>query len=78
MKKKKHDDKDGLYSSYYDVPAGARDLVDLMNHKGMSHSVGEAFCALYRLNDKDTPVRNLEKAIYYASRELERIKKENK
>jgi len=72
----KGNDKDGLYSSYYDVPSGARDLVDLMNHKNMNHSVGEAFCALYRLYDKDTPIRNLEKVIYYATRELERLKGE--
>lgn len=73
MKKK---DKNGLHSSYYNVPNGTRDLIDLMNYKGMNHSVGEAFCALYRLNDKDTPKRNLEKVVYYATRELERIKKE--
>jgi hypothetical protein len=69
-------DKDGRYSSYYDVPEGAKDLVDLMNHKNMNHSIGEAFCALYRLNDKDTPKRNLEKVVYYAQRELDRIEKE--
>jgi hypothetical protein len=72
----KTNDKDGLHSSYYDIPDGAKDLVDLMNHKNMNHSIGEAFCALYRLNDKDTPKRNLEKVVYYAQRELERIKNE--
>jgi len=80
MKKKKKgfNDKDGLYSSYYDIPEGAKDLIDLMNYKKMSHSVGEAFCALYRLNDKDTQIRNLEKVVYYASRELKRLRKEKK
>jgi hypothetical protein len=73
-KMSKKSDKDGLYSSYYDVPKDSRDLIDLINHKNMNHSIGEAFCALYRLNDKDTPQRNLEKVIYYANRELERIK----
>jgi len=68
-------DADGLYSSYYDIPSDAKDILDLMNHKNMNHSVGEAFCALYRLHDKDTPERNLEKVIYYATRELERIRK---
>ena len=77
-KKKKTNDKDGLYSSYYDVPSDAKDLVDLMNFKNMNHSIGEAFCALYRLNDKDTPIRNLEKVVYYATRELDRLKKEKK
>ena len=77
-RKKKGNDKDGKYSSYYDVPSGAKDLIDLMNHKNMNHSIGEAFCALYRLNDKDTPIRNLEKVVYYAKRELKRLKKEAK
>ncbi len=68
-------DKDGLYSSYYDLPEGAIDLISLMDFKNMNHSIGEAFCALYRLNNKDTPLRNLEKVIFYASREIEKIKK---
>ena len=70
-------DKDGLYSSYYDIPENAKDLIDLMNFKNMNHSIGEAFCALYRLNDKDTPKRNLEKVLYYITRELERIEGED-
>ncbi len=74
----KKSDRDGLYSSYYDVPKGTKDLVDLMDFKEMNHSVGEAFCALYRLHDKDTPKRNLEKVIYYATRELEKIEREEK
>ena len=69
-------DADGLASSYYDIPEGAKDMVDLMQYKNMNHGVGEAFCALYRLNDKDTRVRNLQKVIYYAGRELERLEKE--
>ena len=71
----KKSDKDGKYSSYYDVPKKAKDVVDLMNHKAMNHSIGEAFCALYRLHDKDTPKRNLEKVVYYAERELKRLEK---
>ena len=74
----KESDKNGLHSSYYDVPKKAKDVVDLMNHKSMNHSVGEAFCALYRLHDKDTPKRNLEKVVYYAKRELKRLAKVEK
>ena len=69
---RKPNDKDGDYSSYYDVPEWAKDAGHLIEHKEMNHSVGEAFLALYRLHDKDTPIRNLEKVIYYAKRELER------
>ncbi len=80
MKKKKlkNSDKDGLHSSYYDLPENAKDVVDLMNHKNMNHSVGEALCALYRLHDKDTPKRNLEKVISYVNRELKRLEKGEK
>ncbi len=74
-KKLKDSDKDGMHSSYYDIPAEAKDVIDLMNYKDMNHSVGEAFCALYRMHDKDTPERNLEKVIFYASRELKKIRK---
>ena len=68
-------DKNGLYSSYYDVPNNSEDLISLLEFKNMNHSVGEAFCALYRLNDKDTPIRNLEKVIFYAKRERKRQRK---
>ncbi len=61
----------GTHNGYYDIPNGATDMVDLMYYKGMNHSIGEAFCALYRLHDKDTEKRNLEKAKYYIDRELE-------
>ena len=71
----KKNDKNGLYSSYYDVPNNSEDLISLLEFKNMNHSVGEAFCALYRLNDKDTPIRNLEKVIFYAKRERKRQRK---
>lgn len=74
----KKSDRDGLYSSYYDVPKKAKNLVHLMEFKEMNHSVGEAFCALYRLHDKDTPIRNMEKVMYYAECELKRLRKEAK
>ena len=70
MKRKK--DKDGGYSSYYDIPKKAKDAGGIVEKKKMTHNVGEAFLAIYRLHDKDTPIRNLEKVIYYAEREKKR------
>jgi len=77
-KKLSKKDKDGGYSSYYDVPKWIKDAVGLLEHKDMNHSVGEAFLALYRLHDKDTPIRNLEKVMYYADREIKRLKRKEK
>lgn len=31
----------------------------------MEHGIGEAFCALYRLNDNGEYLRNLNKVLYY-------------
>lgn len=68
----------GGSTDYYDIPEGAKTLNDLMEHKEMLHGVGDAFKALYRLHDKDTPERNLNKVIYYAQRELDRLDRLNK
>lgn len=61
----------GGSTSYYDLPIGATDLGHLIKHKKMEHGIGEAFCALYRLNDNGEYERNLTKAKYYIEKELE-------
>lgn len=60
----------GGATSYYDLPIGATDLGHLIKHKKMEHGIGEAFCALYRLNDNGEYKRNLTKAKYYIEAEL--------
>jgi len=44
---------DGGSSSYYMLPDGAKELNDLIEHKGMSFARGNLFKALYRLGEKD-------------------------
>ncbi len=61
----------GGSTSYYDLPNGATELGHLIKHKKMEHGIGEAFCALYRLNDNGEYKRNLTKAKYYIEKELE-------
>jgi len=43
----------GGATSYYDIPAGASQLNDIIEHKEMGFARGEAFKALYRLGEKD-------------------------
>lgn len=61
---------DGKATSYYELPEGSTELSDLIYHKQMNHSIGEAFCAIYRLNDNGEYARNIRKAIFYLQLEL--------
>ncbi len=61
----------GGSTKYYTLPKGATELRHLIRAKEMQHGIGEAFCALYRLNDNGEYIRNLEKAKYYIDQELE-------
>jgi hypothetical protein len=63
---------DGGSTSYYKLPENATELGDLIWHKNMNHSIGEAFCALYRLEDNGERKRNLKKVQYYIEQELAR------
>lgn len=67
----------GGSTSYYDLPIGATDLGHLIKHKKMEHGIGEAFCALYRLNDNGEYKRNLTKAKYYIEAELKWLDEEH-
>lgn len=62
---------DGLSTHYYELPNGATELRHIIKHKKMEHGIGEAFCALYRLNDNGEFLRNLKKAKYYIEAEIE-------
>lgn len=61
----------GLSTNYYKLPDGATELRHLIKYKKMEHSIGEAFCALYRLNDNGEYLRNLKKAKFYIDSEIE-------
>lgn len=65
----------GWSTSYYQLPDGAVELQDLIEHKGMSFAVGNIFKAAYRLGGKVgvDEVYDLNKIIWFAERELRRV-----
>lgn len=65
----------GWASSYYELPEGATELMDLIEYRGMSFAVGNIFKAAYRLGNKEgtTAEYDLRKIIWFAQRELDRI-----
>lgn len=64
-------------NSKYDLPADAKILQDLIEHKNMNFAVANIFKACYRLGDEQNPdvVRDLEKMVFFAERELARLNK---
>jgi len=66
----------GGSTDYYKLPQGAKDLQDLIEFKNMNFSQGNIFKAVYRCNDThhSTYERELNKIIFFANRELKRIK----
>lgn len=61
---------DGGSTSYYELPAGAKELNDLIEHKRMSFALGNIFKACYRFGEKDAASRlyDLNKIIFFAER----------
>jgi len=62
---------DGSSTHYYELPKGATELRHIIKHKSMEHGIGEAFCALYRLDDNGEYLRNLKKAKFYIDAAIE-------
>jgi len=69
---------DGGSTSYYELPPGATELNDLIEHKNMPFWRGNIFKASYRLGEKDCAEEeyDLRKIIYFAERRLKQIEKE--
>lgn len=67
----------GGSNSYYDIPPSAKDLLDLIDHKKMRYSIANIFKACYRFGEKPTATEeyDLEKIIYFAQRELAKIRR---
>lgn len=67
----------GSTPSQYALPTGAKELQDLIEHRGMNFAVGNIFKACYRLGTKDgvSAEYDLNKIIFFAKRELARIQK---
>lgn len=67
----------GGSTDYYQLPSGAIDLQDLIEQRDMRWNIANIFKACYRYgkqNHSDT-VRDLNKIIYFAQRELTYITK---
>lgn len=70
---------DGGSTSYYQLPPGAAELIDLIEHKKMDFATGNIFKAVYRLGEKEgsDAAYDLRKIIFFARRKLEALTKEH-
>ena len=70
-------DNRGGSTDYYKLPEGATDLQDLIEYRGMNFAVGNIFKAAYMLGIKsDDTVRDLNKIVWFAKREINRIEQQ--
>ena len=67
----------GATASYYELPAGATQLQDLISHRDMNAQIGEIFRACYRygLVSHSDRLRDARKILFYAQAEVERLEK---
>jgi hypothetical protein len=72
-------DVTGWSSDYYDLPGDAKGVQDLIEYREMNFAVGNIFKAAYRLGHKSntTPIYDLDKIIWFATREKARQEKCN-
>src|SRR5690625_876608 len=63
---------DGSTADYYQLPAGATELQDLISHRDMNFQIGNIFKACYRYGQAhhSSRERDLRKIIFYARAEL--------
>ena len=80
MKNPKEQISDGSTASYYELPAGATDLQDLISHRNMNSQIGEIFRACYRYGivSHSDMLRDAKKIKFYAEAEIKRLEKLNK
>lgn len=66
----------GSTPNQYALPEGAKEIQDLIEYREMNFSVGNIFKAVYRLGKKEgvTKEYDLNKIIFFAKRELDRLK----
>jgi len=66
----------GSTPKQYGLPEGAKELQDLIEHREMNFALGNIFKAVYRLGncDHSDDIRDLNKIIWFAQRELDRRK----
>jgi hypothetical protein len=68
---------DGSSADYYDLPEGAKKLQDLISFRDMNAQLGEIFRACYRYGivAHSPKIRDLNKIIFYAQAEIEKLEK---
>lgn len=67
----------GWSSDYYQLPPGAKEMQDLIEYRDMNFAMANIFKACYRYGHKANTSKeyDLNKIIWYAQRELKRLKK---
>ena len=73
--KKEH--SNGATASYYEIPAGATQLQDLISDRDMNAQIGEVFRACYRYGrvSHSDKLRDAKKILFYAQAEVKRLEK---
>lgn len=68
---------DGSTASYYELPAGASQLQDLISHRNMNAQLGEIFRACYRygLASHSDQLWDAKKIKFYIEAEIARLQK---
>lgn len=68
---------DGSTASYYELPAGATELQDLISYRNMNGQLAEIFRACYRYGivSHSDQLRDAKKMVFYAMAEVERLEK---
>jgi hypothetical protein len=66
---------DGSTASYYELPAGAQELQDLISYKNMNAQIGEIFRAAYRYGQSShsDQLRDAKKIKFYIDAEIKRL-----
>lgn len=69
---------DGWTTNYYELPDDAKEMQDLIEYRDMNFAMGNIFKACYRYGHKENTSKeyDLNKIIWYARRELRRLKGE--
>jgi len=66
---------DGSTASYYELPAGATELQDLISYLNLNAQLGEIMRACYRYGkaSHSTKLRDARKILFYAQAEILRL-----
>lgn len=77
VKQKAKQVSDGSTASYYQLPAGATELQQLISHRDMNAQIGEIFRACYRygIASHSDKLRDAKKIKFYAEAEIARLEK---